>query len=304
MDPKFQQLRAFYYAYRMRSLTKAGEQLHLSQSAMSRLIKQLEEVLGQRLFDRTSGALCTTEAAEEAIHVVERILTNVEYLKTSLKGLADKRRGMVRFAITPTLAAQIMPDVLARFRANWTNVEVDMLDATPERVVQLVLDEAAQFGIVTAGEPRSDLDYRLLVEDYLCVICREDSPLSGLSRVTWRDLAGTSVIATVGGSNWPDVVRQIIEEQNLPAAPRHTAAFSFTALGMAARGLGVAILPSLLALGSPKDFGLVARKLHDPVVPRGLHVLTKARRSLSPAGLALLDLVQQVVSADTRPPLR
>mgnify|MGYP001101507128 CR=1 FL=1 len=120
MDPKFQQLRAFYYAYRMRSLTKAGEQLHLSQSAMSRLIKQLEEVLGQRLFDRTSGALCTTEAAEEAIHVVERILTNVEYLKTSLKGLADKRRGMVGFASTaapgrygfpPTLPPPPLPAV-------------------------------------------------------------------------------------------------------------------------------------------------------------------------------------------------
>jgi DNA-binding transcriptional LysR family regulator len=295
MDPKIQQLRAFYYAYRMRSLTKAGERLHLTQSAMSRLTQQLEEALGQRLFDRTTGALQSTEAAEEAILIVERILTDVDFLKTSLKGLAEKRRGNVKFAITPSLAAQAMPEALVDFQATWGNIDVEMLDAAPDRVVELVLDEVAQFGIVTVGEKRSDLDYQLLVDDVLCVVCRRDSALAKKKRVTWDDLQDANVIATVGGASWPEVVREILASRETPTSIRHRVAFPTTALALAAKSLGVAILPSRLTLGCPKEHQLIARKLHDPVVPRGIHVVTKVRRSISPAGLALIEMFRTVL---------
>lgn len=292
MDPKFQQLRAFYYAYRLRSFTKAGERLHLTQSAMSRLIGNLEEALGQRLFDRTGAALESTDAADEAIPVVERIIADVAYLKTTLTGHAERRRGLVKFTVLPTLAAHWMPDVLSRFLETWVNVEVEMIDATPDRLVELVLGEVAQFGIVTHGERRSELEYSLLVEDFLCVACRADSPLGRRQRIAWEDLRGSDVISTAGGAGWPDVVLKVLAAQDMAVSARYTTHYSATALAMAARGHGVTILPSSLILGAPRDYGLVARKLHGPVVPHGLHAVTKARRSISPAGRALLDLVR------------
>jgi DNA-binding transcriptional LysR family regulator len=301
MDPKFQQLRAFYYAYRLRSLTKAGEKLHLTQSAMSRLTQQLEEVLGLRLFDRTAGALQSTEAAEEAILIVERILSDVDYLKTSLKGLAEKRRGHVSFAIPPMLAANVAPGVLAEFETLWSNLDVAIMDAPPDRLLELVLNEAVQFGITTLGEPRSDLEYSVLHPDHLCLICRPDSSFARRGDATWSDLRHERIISVSGGTGWPDLLRQGLPDGE-EIRPRYRASFSSTALAMTAKGLGVTIMPSFMIYGHPNDTGLVAIRLREPQVRRDLYVVTKSRRSLSPGAKALTDLFKEHLERLTSAP--
>lgn len=292
MDPKVQQLRAFYYAYRLRSFTKAGEELHLTQSAVSRLTQQFEEVLGLRLFDRTKSALQATEAAEEAILIVERILSDVDYLKTSLKGLAEKRRGHVSFAITPMLAANVAPDVLSEFEALWSNLEVSMLDAPPDRLLELVLNEAVQFGISTLGERRSDLEYTLLHSDHLCLICRPDSVFAQRGDATWSELRHERVIVVTGGTGWPDFLRPGLAEGE-EIHPRYRTSYSSTALALTAKALGVAVMPSFMIYGQPNDPGLVAIPLREPLVSRNLYVVTKSRRSLSPGARALADLFKE-----------
>jgi LysR family carnitine catabolism transcriptional activator len=294
MDPKVQQLRAFYYAYRLRSLTKAGEKLHLTQSAMSRLTQQLEEVLGLRLFDRATGFLQSTEAAEEAILIVERILGDVDYLKTSLKGLAEKRRGHVSFAITPMLAANVAPSVLTEFETLWSNLDVSIMDAPPDRLLELVLNEAVQFGISTLGERRSDLEYSVLHPDHLCLICRPDSIFARRGTATWSDLRHERVIAMTGGSGWPDILRQGLPDGE-EIHPRYRASYSSTALAMTAKGLGVTIMPSFMIYGHPNDTGLVAIRLMEPLVNRDLYVVTKSRRSLSPGAKALVELYRELL---------
>jgi DNA-binding transcriptional LysR family regulator len=78
--PSVRQLRAFRAVYQLRKVSAAAEQLSLTQSAVSVLIRQLEEGLDTRLFDRTTRSLSPTSAAQEAIVVAERILRDVESL--------------------------------------------------------------------------------------------------------------------------------------------------------------------------------------------------------------------------------
>src|SRR3954454_19077415 len=91
--PSIRQLRAFRAVYHLRKVSAAAEQLALTQSAISVLIRQLEDGLGTRLFDRTTRALRPTAAAVEALPTVERVLRDLDSLGAGLRDLGALRRG-------------------------------------------------------------------------------------------------------------------------------------------------------------------------------------------------------------------
>src|SRR3954453_17657804 len=108
-SPSVRQLRAFRAVYLLRKLSAAAEQLAITQSAVSVLIRQLEEGLGTRLFDRTTRSLRPTAAATEAVVVAERILRDIDSLGAGLRDLSALRRGRVSVAVTPTLGEILLP---------------------------------------------------------------------------------------------------------------------------------------------------------------------------------------------------
>src|SRR6516225_6284852 len=107
-SPTIRQLRAFLAVHQLRKLSAAAEKLYVTQSAVSMLIRQLEEGLGVRLFDRTTRSLQPTAAAEG-------ILRDVDSLSAGFRELATLQRGRVCLAITPTLASFLMPSAIRRF---------------------------------------------------------------------------------------------------------------------------------------------------------------------------------------------
>jgi DNA-binding transcriptional LysR family regulator len=279
----------------MRSLTQAAEKMHVTQSAVSQLTQQLEEVLGLRLFDRTARALRPTEAADEAVVVVERILADVEYLKTSLRGLAERQRGTVLFACTPSFASMVMPKVLDAFMASHPGVKTLMRDAAPDKVMELVLSEEVEFGVLMRIEERSDAEFRLLRTDSISIVFREDSPLAQMKRVRWKDLSDQKVIAIDGGSRLPNLIEETMAAQGETFQPAYDFSYLQTALAMTAQGLGVLLLPNYLVKNFPPEQRLLAQQLVEPVVPRHLYLLTKKGRALSPATESLVDSLSRAV---------
>jgi LysR family transcriptional regulator, carnitine catabolism transcriptional activator len=296
VDPKFRQLRAFALAYRLGSLTQASEKMHLTQSALSQLTRQLEENLGLRLFDRTTRALRPTQAADEAIVVVERILADVDFLKTSLRGLADKSRGQVNFACTPSFAATRMPSVLQDLLDSHPGIKTVMRDAAPDLVMQLVLNGDVEFGILMRIEERHDVDFAPLLVDHLCVICREDSPLALQEKVRWKDLAAEKIIAIDGGSGLPTLIEQTLAAQGESFQPAYGFSYLHTALAMTAQGLGISLLPSYLIKNYPAHTRLISRMLCEPVVPRHLYLVTKKGSRLSPAAGLLVETLSAALA--------
>ena len=94
-SPTLRQLRAFLAVYQMRQLSAAAQKLFVTQSAVSMLIRQLEEGLGTRLFDRTTRSLKPTAAAEEMLSTVERVLRDVDSLSADFRELSTLERGRV-----------------------------------------------------------------------------------------------------------------------------------------------------------------------------------------------------------------
>lgn len=291
-SPSIGQLRAFRAVYQLRKLRSAAEQLSLTQSAISVLIRQLEDGLGTRLFDRTTRSLHPTAAAVEAIVVAERILRDVDSLGAGLRDLSALRRGRIRIGVTPTLAEILMPPVVQAFTARNPGVQVVVDDCAPDQFVARVLGEHVDFGIGTPERAAADVDTSRLMADHLALVCRGDHPLAARKRLRWADLAGVPVITVRPGYG----IRPLIDGAAATAGVQldvvNEVSFLSTALWMTEAGLAASVMPSAYAAASAARRGLVVTRLAQPVVSRDIHLVTRRGRSLSPAAEGFVDLLR------------
>lgn len=286
------QLRAFVAVYRLRRLAPAAEQLSVTVSAVSVLLRQLEAALGATLFDRRARALEPTPAAHDAIVMAERVLQDVVDLGSSMRGLRDRRRGVVRLAVTPAVASALLPAVVRRFVGEYPDVRLVLEDCAPDQFLGLVLGEQVEFGIGTPEQTAPDIDLRTLVEDRLCVVCPADHPLAARRRVRWADLEDQPLIAVRAGYGVRRLIDAVAARAAVPLRVAHEVGFLSSALWMTSSGLGVSIWPAALLRSSPFD-NLVACPLVAPKVTRSISLVTRRGRSLSPASAAFVQLLEQ-----------
>lgn len=294
--PSMRQLRAFAAVYHLRKVSAAAEQLSVTQSAVSLSLRQLEDGLGARLFDRTTRTLQPTQAAHEAIVLAERILRDAEALGAGTLELTQLRRGRVSVAVTPTLAELLLPAAVVRFRERHPGIHVDINDCAPDQFVARVVGEQVDFGIGVPEQAGADVDTETLVRDHLAVVCPAGHPLAGRARLRWADLDGHPVITVRPGYG----VRPLIDASAARAGVRlrvvHEVTFLSTALWMTRAGMAIAIMPAAYARAArPEE--LVVLPLTGPRVSRDICIVTKRGRSLSLSGQALVKEIRAALRA-------
>ncbi|MGO4809762.1 LysR substrate-binding domain-containing protein [Cupriavidus sp. 2MCAB6] len=277
----------------------AAEALNLSQPALSRRIEKLEEALNVKLFERTTRRVTLTVVGREFVGKARAVLTEVE---TSLLGIGDAataRAGEVTIACVPSAAHYFLPAVIGRFRAQYPNVRVKMVDEGANVVLHSVASGEADFGLNFIGTQEADLLFEPLLRDPFVLACRRDHPLARRRSVKWAELAGHTLVALAKSSG-----NRLMLDLALAEAPRRPAAFYevrhvSSVLALVEAGLGVAAVPRL-ALPDGDRSGLAAVPLREPAVSRMLGILRRRGRMLSPHAQALYEMVAQAVPARGR----
>jgi DNA-binding transcriptional LysR family regulator len=293
-SPTIRQLRAFLAVYQLRKLGAAATRLFVTQSAVSMLIRQLEEGLGTRLFDRTTRALKPTAAAEQMISTVERVLRDVDSLSADFRELATLERGRVTLAITPTLAGFLLPDALRAFGEQHPKVRVLVNDCAPDQFISRILGEHVDFGIGTPERPGPEVEVQRLMRDHLAVVCRIDHPLAKARVVRWSDLGRHPVITVRPGYGVRPLIDGTAADAGVTLDVVNEVSFLSTALWMTAAGMGASIMPSAFARAE-KNPMLVVKVLSAPRVARDICIVTKRGHSLSAAARAFIEALKQSV---------
>jgi DNA-binding transcriptional LysR family regulator len=305
MNPKFnptiKQLRAFLAVHQLRKLSAAAEKLYVTQSAVSMLIRQLEDGLGVRLFDRTTRSLQPTAAAAEMLATAERILRDVDSLSASFHDLSTLRRGRICIAITPTLASFMMPATVKRFCETHPQIRIVVDDCAPDQFISRIIGEHVDFGIGTPERAGADVETRTLLRDHLTLVCEADHPLAVAKKpVRWADLGGYPLITIRPGYG----IRQLIDSTAASAGVVlnvvNEVSFLSTALWMTSSGMGASVMPSAFARATG-DSALVIRPITAPRVSRDVSLVTKRGRSLSAASLSFIDLLRRELKAERSP---
>lgn len=291
--PTVRQLQAFMAVYRLRKLGAAAAQLFVTQSAISVLIRQLEEGLGVRLFERTTRSLQPTEAAHETVAIAERILRDLETLSAGCRDARELRRGQVSVAITPTLAAMLLPDAVRTFTQTYPGIQVHVNDCAPNQFLTLIVGEQADFGIGTPEHAGGEVEQQTLLRDELAAVCAPDHPIAQLPKVRWADLADHPVITGRPGYGVRHLIDLSATSAGVGLRVANEVSFQSTALWMADCGMAVAIMPTAYARQSSLASRLVVKPLYQPRVPRDVYVVTKRGRHLSPACEAFVHTLRQ-----------
>jgi DNA-binding transcriptional LysR family regulator len=287
MNLNLRHLEAFAAVARLRSFTKAAHALHVSQPAFTVQIKQLEEELGVRLLDRNTRSVSLTQIGQELAPVVERLLREIEGIVASTRALSSKSIGSVTIAALPSVSATLLPTVVANFRRQYPGIRFRLRDAVGKRVVDLVISDAADFGVGCVETGDVDIQFDPLFTDSISAIVPATNRLRHKKSIELSELASESLILTDHESTVRHIVDHAFALLGKPVMPVQEVTYMATAIGMVKAGLGVAILPSS-ALELDELRSLKAIPINSNQLKRRVGVIQKRHRSLSPAAAAFL----------------
>lgn len=290
-DVKLQQLRYFVLVADLKSYHAAAERAARTQPAISLAIRELEDRLGQALFERGNKTELTPygrECLPKARALLEHYTRTVEEMAMA----AASRIGRVSIACVPSFASRMLPEILSRFSSAHPEIHITVEDDTAEHVRERVLKGRVDFGVAMPGQPDTNLDFEPLMTDVMGLVCRNDHPLADAGReLCWADLAGEKLISNGTCRLLDGTPAQRIMEQAQFAVSN---IISLKAVLRA--GLGITALPQLALAPSEPELVFVA--LDQPRVERDIGLVTRKRQTLSPPAKALRASMLEALAGD------
>ena len=191
---KIQPLRYVLAVWGEGSFHGAARLLHRSQPALSMAIRDLEERLGQPLFEKNhKGQL--TPYGEYCLPRFRELIQQHDRLANELQQMAQGHQGRVTLATVPSVASRLMPEFLAAFIAEYPSININLHDENAEFVCRMVASGETDLGISSVWSPDDRLRYTHLFEDNVGVVLHRDHPLAGRPSLKWQELRGERFIA-------------------------------------------------------------------------------------------------------------
>jgi LysR family transcriptional regulator, carnitine catabolism transcriptional activator len=297
MKPTMRQLEALVMVYRLGSLTKAAAELRVTQSAISLLIRQIEENFQLKLFDRTTRALHPTTACTEAIPAAERILASARGLSQHMRDLVEVRTGRIAVAVSTGVASALLPRILAGYRSRYPEVKIDLFDIAPDELLPFVTAGHAEFGIGSfEDDGTSEVRIETLMQSPLSAIGIKDGRFEKRRRLSWEDLTASNLIAMRRGTRIRSQIDEALARTGQELKPALEVSLITTALALTAEGAGISILPAHM-LPKAQFPTLAAVPLSQPAVNRHVSLLSRADFTLSPAADQFVKIAKHALSA-------
>jgi DNA-binding transcriptional LysR family regulator len=281
MNITIRQIQCFLHVAALGSFTRAAEKMHTMQPALSLQVRDLEAELGIRLFDRTTRRVELTEGGAEFHNIAAKIIEDLESATRNAHELADRKRGRVIIAAPPLLAAAVVPRAIADFRSKYPGIEVRLIDARTDQIVEYVRSGQVDCGLGTFHAGEEGISPTLLARDSLMVFCGSNHPLARRRTVNWRELDGLPLITLTRDSGIRLLVEVGFETSQIRLVPVYEVAQITTALAMVEAGLGIAVLPTYAWAGA-RAMRISATALN-PSIARDIAMITRTGRSIPPA---------------------
>lgn len=293
MNANLRQFQAFVTVARFGSFTRAAKHLHLSQPALTVQIRQLEEAMEVRLFDRSTRVVMLTPIGRELAPTLGRVLHEIDAVMVNTKELASHIKGTVTIGALPSISTKLIPTTIAEFQKQYPGIVVRLRDVPAQRVVKLVKEEEINFGIGTMKMSDPDIQFTPLFTDHLGVIFPAGHPVERRRIITLKHLAAYPLILMDPETSVRDLVDRAFEEIGEVAVPAFEALYMSTAVAMAQAGLGLTIQPSS-GMELARLRGLKFRTIRHQGLTRQIGVIQSTRRSLSPSADIFIKMLSTV----------
>jgi DNA-binding transcriptional LysR family regulator len=265
MDFSSRQLRAFLLVAQHQNFTRAAEALRITPPGLSVLVRQFEQQLGFRLFDRTTRHVALTREGKELLPAVQRGVEELESAMSRAGARVKNASQVLSIGAGHLVAAYILPQAIKEFRSRRPELRITVLDDDPVGTLQRVRAGSLDMGVGSFARRASGVRHTLFFRFALMVIRPESESAPRRASTTWSALSGESLILPS-----LEAVRSLIEKHLAQAgvSAQSTMVLNHldTIVGMVEAGQGTAIVPSY-AQPACQHRRVVMSRLTNPTVP-------------------------------------
>ena len=275
------------------SFTGAGEQLFLTQPAISKRIAQLEERLGARLFDRIGRQIHLTEAGQALLPRARAVLREMEDISRSITNLSGRVAGKLRIGTSHHIGLHRLPPILRQFSRQYPEVQLDIHFIDSEEAWEGVLHGDLELGVVTLPpQPDPRVQQTVIWNDPLVLMAAPEHPLAQEKKVSLEMLTDYSAILPSPVTFTRRIVEELFRQQSLTLDISMSTNYLETIHMMVAIGLGWSVLPA-----SMLDEQVRALPVQGVNIRRELGVVTHPSRSPSNAARCFIELLREATQA-------
>jgi DNA-binding transcriptional LysR family regulator len=292
MNVTQRQMQAFLVIARLTSFTRAAERLHITQSGLSAMMRDLEEQLRCRLFDRTTRSVSLTVEGQQLVPVASRIVAELASISDAINQISSRAQRTLTVGVTPIIAASVMPAAITAFNLEHPQINVHIRDINRQAVQDGVANGELDAGFGAFFKAQSGIERTPLAAFGLAYV----SPVEKKANANRRGMAfGTTKWSALHdkpliGLPSDNPVQELIEEQlriiGRGDEDRPVYENFQTLLAMVEAGFGVAVLPSFIAPACQR-YRVQLSLLMEPSVALSFYEITKKGR-LRPEALSAL----------------
>jgi DNA-binding transcriptional LysR family regulator len=243
MGMDVRQLEMFRAVAEEGGFTRAAQRLNVSQSAVSRQVKLLEEELGGLLLHRSGKGVTLTGQGELLLKAANRIHRDIQDVAWQISETQKLQRGMLSLGGGMTVCMYVLPRLLKKFRSLYKDVELRVTSGTSETILRLVRNHQVDLGLLTLPVVAADLEVQPVLKEEMVVVTAARHPLSRERTVEAKSLGRYPLILFERGSNTRKVLDQFFLEQEIPVDVAMETENVEIIKAMVASGLGITVIP-------------------------------------------------------------
>jgi LysR family transcriptional regulator for metE and metH len=237
------------------SVTRAGNRLFLTQSALSHQLRDIETKLGVTLFDRVNKKMLLTSAGKRILIAANEILDHLDRLEEDVKRIASNQEGVLRISTECYTCYHWLPQVLKRFNVEYPGIDVKIIVEATGDPITAVLDGVIDVGLTNSARQNNKIRYQALFRDEYVVIVSREHPFCSKSWISANDFRDQHLVIYSAPEE-----NRVFQKILVPArvSPRRVSSVQLTEaiVEMVKAGLGIGIL-SKWSIAQQLESGMV-----------------------------------------------
>lgn len=275
--------KAFVTAVDVGSISEAARILNYSQSGISRMIADLENECNAALLERGKQGVCLSSSGVELLPYAMRLCQEFDKLQMKIDDMNGIQSGKIRIGTFSSVATHWLPNIIAEFEKQYPNIEYELLLGDYEEIEKWIAEGRVDFGFLRLPTKKV-FDTVELEKDEQMAVLHKNHPLAKADIVPVTALTEYPFIMLEKGVKAE--ISDIFVKNDLIPKPKYTTFDDYAVMAMVEKGLGIAVLPSLILKGTNRD--IVIKSLNVPA-NRTIGIAMKNRKELSLAAKRFLD---------------
>lgn len=208
-------LKVFFTVAERLSFTRAANELFITQPAVTKHIRELEQQLGVSLFKRKGNSIALTAAGQTLKLYANKILQTYKELEFDLSQANNTIKGQLRLGASTTVAQYVLPKILALLNRQHNGLQIDLVTANTDQIEKLLIDEKIDFGIVEGTSNKPQILYQPFIKDEIVLVTRSKNKLSAKKEIKPNTLKTVPLVIRESGSGTLDVIDAALKKVGL-----------------------------------------------------------------------------------------